>query len=366
MSDKWTPDNKFMPIKFESAKRINERFYKNWGIPEGKYKEESDELYIKEWTGGPLQMQRVADAAVHSGVGSFSFTLRNVCGTIAAYLIHEVVDDVKIIDVGAGGGRSIKAVYSQLPKEEWDKVYAFLIDPSEKNIMASKDFLEKTLGLKEGKHFDSVLGRDIDIPREVSADYFDIAIQVASIHHHAYLGPAFKAVAYALKKNGLRIETEKENGKYGGVFVSGDWHSRIWESPTFVYQWLLKRMDWPKKEEGIKSFIKQFPDALKELSRIGYFDLKNLEVFSHYWNTWNKDRQGLIIRGEFTPDQDFFAVEGHCPEWIYEEELKDAGFLLDTPLINKLIEEGLIDDNPHQTSPDHNLNMIVVGQQYKK
>jgi hypothetical protein len=40
----------------------------------------------------------------------------------------------------------------------------------------------------------------------------------------------------------------------------------------------------------------------------------------------------------------------------------DAGFFLDTPLINRIIEEGLMDDNPHQVFPDHNLNMLIAGQ----
>jgi hypothetical protein len=55
-------------------------------------------------------------------------------------------------------------------------------------------------------------------------------------------------------------------------------------------------------------------------------------------------------------------MEGHCPPEIYINEMLDAGFFLDTPLINRIIEEGLMDDNPHQVFPDHNLNMLIAGQ----
>jgi len=360
--DRWTPDNKKTPIRFESAKRANSSYYADWGIPKGKYRESSDMLYTKEWKGGPGQMRNVANAAINSGVGSFSVTLRNICGRAVAYMIHEADDEVRLIDVGAGSGGSIKTVYSQLPKGEWDKFYALLIDPSEKNGKAAKEYLPKTLGLTEGKHFDVIRGKDIDLPSKVDEGSFDIAMQVAALHHHAYLDNAFNGIAYALKKKDLNIKNSNDKAPHGGVLVSGDWHSRIWESPAMVYRWLLKRMAWPKKEEGIESFLKQFPQAREIIERMGYFDIENLRVFSRYWNTWNKDRQRLMKEGKLLPDEDFFAMEGHCPVEIYENEMINAGFLLDTPLIRKLVEEDILEDNPYQAFPNHNLNMVLLGQ----
>jgi len=318
-------------------------------------------LYTKEWKGGPGQMKNVANAAINSGVGSFSVSLRNAVGRVAADVIHEAEGPVRLIDIGAGSGGSVKPVYSQLPKDEWDKVYSLLIDPSDKNENPAKIYLKETLGLEEGKHFDFVKGKDVEIPKLIDDGSFDLAIQVAAMHHHAYLDNAFKAVAHALKKSGSKIN-KSEDGEYGGIFISGDWHSRIWESPAMVYRWLLQRMDWPQKEEGMASFLKQFPQARQIIERLGCYDKKNLEVFSRYWNTWNIDRQKLLKEGKLKPDEDFYAMEGHCPAEIYVNEMLDAGFLLDTPLINRMIEEGLMDENPHQVFPDHNLNMLIAGQ----
>lgn len=364
MSDKWTPENEKMPIQLESGKRVNRIYYPEWGIPEGKYRASSDALYAKEWKGGPGQMDNVAKAAMDSGIGSFSVSLRNVVGRSVAYMVHEAEDKVRVMDVGAGSGGSIKPVYSQLPKDQWDKLYCLLLDPSNKNQKATRDYLGKILGLQEGKHFDVVRGRDIDIPEKVDKGDFDIAMQVASIHHHAYLDDPFKAVTYALKKNGVKIG-KSDGGEYGGIFVSGDWHSRIWESPAMVYRWLLQRMDWPQKSEGLKSFLKQFPQAEKDIERMGSFDIGNLIAFSRYWQTWNENRIKLMDEGKYKPDEDFFGVEGHCPVEIYENEMRNVGLLLDTPLIGKLIEEGIIDDNPYQLFPDHNLNMVLLGQLYE-
>jgi SAM-dependent methyltransferase len=363
MKDKWTPNTGKMPIKFESAIRVNRKSYPEWDIPDGEYRERSDELYEKEWQGGSGQMRNVANAAINSGLGSFSVSLRNVVGRIAAYLIHESDDKVRLLDVGAGSGGSVKTVYSQLHPSKWNKIYSLLIDPSKKNREDARKYLKNTLGLYEGKDFDFIVGRDKDIPKKVNKGDFDIAIQVAAIHHHAYLDNPFKAVAYALRKKGFGKDDEKE--KYGGVFISGDWHSRIWESPAMVYRWLLKRMKWPKKKEGIESFLKQFPQAIKEIGRMGSFDLENLKAFSRYYQTWNEDRQKLISEGKYKPDEDFYAMEGHCPVEIYENEMKDAGFLLDTPIIGRVIEERITDDNPYQVFPNHNLNMVLTGQLYE-
>lgn len=361
MTDKWTPDNSVMPITFESAKRVNSSYYPGWGIQEGSYRSSSDALYTKEWKGGPGQMRNVAKAAVDSGLGSFSVSLRNSVARVAAYMIHNADGPVRLIDIGAGSGGSIKPVYSQLPKDEWDKVYSLLVDPSKKNVKAAKAYLENTLGLKEGKHFDFERGRDIDLPKIVNEGYFDIAMQVAAMHHHAYLENAFKAVSYALKKG--KVDAGKPNDtQCGGVFVSGDWHSRIWENPAMVYRWLLQRMDWPQKEEGMQSFLKQFPHAAETIEKLGCYDKKNMEVFSRYWNTWNMNRQKMLLEGTLKPDEDFYAMEGHCPPEIYSSEMTDAGFLLDTPLIRSIIAEGLMDDNPHQVYPDHNLNMVIAAQ----
>ncbi len=364
--DRYMPDNGKMPILFESAKRVNERYYGNWGMERGRYRSESDDRYTKEWKGGPEQMKNVANAAINSGVGSFSVSLRNRVARNAAYIAHNAEGNVRILDVGAGGGRSAKPVYSCLPESEWDKVYFMLIDPSGKNVRAAKEYLSKTLGLKEGKHFDVVRGKDTEIPEKVDGGSFDVASQVAAIHHHAYLSKPFECVAHALKKSGLKISGLKGSEKYGGVFNSGDWHSRIWESPAIMYRMLLEKMDWPEKEKGIKSFLEQFPNASDPLPGMGCFDLRNMEVFTRYWETWSNDRQKLIREGNLRPENDFYGMEGHCPEWIYGEEMLGAGFLLDTPLIGRIIEDGLMDDNPDQVNPDHNLNMIILGQIYDK
>ncbi len=358
-------DNEKMPIQFENPMRVNVSMYPAWGLKTGMYRRENNRRYLEEWTGDEDQMKNVAAAAQESGLGNYSVSLHNFGGKIVAYLVSEAEGNVDVLDVGSGPGTSIRTVYSMLPKDMWDKMHVTLIDPSKDSIEDAKRFLKNELGLFEGKHFDAVVGTDLDIPKKLDKGKYHVAYQNSAIHHHAYLDEAFQAVTYALKNGDFKIKNV-DDGKGGGVFFSVDWHSRLWESPSMVYQWLLKRMEWPKKDEGLKYFLERYTDADKPLPAMGLLDEKNLENFSAYWGAWSKRRNRLIEEGKLRPGSDFYGVEGHCPVEIYESEMINAGLELDTPLIRRLVDTGMMDENPHQIFPDHNLNMGLIGQKYEQ
>ena len=80
----------------------------------------------------------------------------------------------------------------------------------------------------------------------------------------------------------------------------------------------------------------------------------------------DEKRQKEIAAGNFDPRDDFFGVEGQCPALVYEQEFNEAGFSLKTPRIFRLESEGIIDGNPEQIVPNHNLDIGMGAQETKK
>lgn len=345
-------DPDLLPIRFSSPVRISDRYAKNWGLPviDPKLDALADTLYETEWTGGgDMQHIYVGDAAEEAGLGNYSKMMQNWAARVAGHLICDLDTKASVLDVGAGAGDSIIALYKYLGDP--DRFFAYLLEPSEKKKGVMMEKLGKR-GLKPEKHYKIITARDIDVVQKLNPDSVDIAMQVAAVHHHRNRRESFRQSNKVVKK--------------GGYYVSADWHSHIWMTPSMVYHCLLKNMEWPQKEAGMKAFLKAFPDAKEAPPNLGHYSRNEVFTFSKYWQAWNERRQKEIAAGNFDPRDDFFGVEGQCPALVYEQEFNEAGFSLKTPRIFRLEREGIIDGNPEQIVPNHNLDIGMVAQETKK
>jgi SAM-dependent methyltransferase len=341
-------DQGVLPIRFSSAVRLWEGFAPAWGIPryDPALDELADKLYIVEWKGGgDKQHEYVGESGEEAGLGNYSKMLRNWVARVTGYLVERTGERAKVLDIGAGAGDSIIAVYKVLRDPE--QIYATLLEPSKKKCGVMEEKLNKR-GLKIGNHFDIVNSRDIDVEQHLNPKSQDIVQQVASVHHHRNRNQSFR------KANAVT--------RMGGFYVSADWHSRIWMHPAVVYNCLLKTMEWPEKEEGMKAFLEAFPNATEALPRMGHYSQNEVETFARYWQAWNVRRHKEIADGNFDFRDDFFAVEGHCPYEVYVRELNNAGYFLNTPVSDDMTREGVISGNPDQIEPIHNLIVGMFAQ----
>ncbi len=344
-------DPSVLPIKFAPAVRLWGGYAPDWGIPRHgqDLDEKADELYKCEWEGGgDMQHKYVAESAVEAGLGNFSKMMRNWAARVTGDIVERSKQRAYVLEVGSGAADSIIAVYKVLSDPE--KMYATLLEPSK----TKKDVIIEKLGkrgLQSGKHYEIITARDIDVKERVRPKSQDIVQQVATVHHHRNRDESFR------QANGAT--------KMGGFYVSGDWHSHIWMTPSMVYNVLLKNMEWPHKEEGMKAFLKAFPDAKEAPPTLGHYSANEVFTFSKYWMGWCNRRQREIAGGSFDQKDDFEAVEGHCPEWVYAQELNNAGYFLNTPMSNEMIQRGIIGANPDQIDSDHNLVIGMFAQKLR-
>lgn len=347
---KFPVDQKLMPIIFAPAIRLSSEFADAWDLPDSvSLDDAADELYFSEWqVGGKKQHEYVGEAAVKAGLGNYSAAMRTWGARVAANIIMDSSKPTNVIDIGAGDGSSAEDVYKIVRNP--GRLFMTMIEPSGKKCQLIDDKM-KNRGLTRDSDYSIINARDIDALDYLDTDSQDLALQVAAVHHHRSRKKSFGCASTFVKK--------------GGIYVSVDWHSRLWMAPAVVYNYLLREMKWPEKERCMAVFVDAYPGAKDALPRFGHYSLEELKVFSRYWQAWNEKRQEMIADGSFDYSDDFFAMEGHCPIEVYIRELKEAGFEQDTPRIIKLVDDGVIKANPEQIIPNHNLAQGLVSQNMK-
>ncbi len=96
-------DDSRMNVALGDARRVPSFAYKNWGIPEGAYRTESEDLYAIEWEGGSAkQMEYVIEALKFSGMENFSQMLRDKNAEVVSHLIGKTGERVNYLEPGAG------------------------------------------------------------------------------------------------------------------------------------------------------------------------------------------------------------------------------------------------------------------------
>jgi SAM-dependent methyltransferase len=319
--------------------------YPDWGIEgdESWLREESDRQYEIEWKGGSKkQMEYVVEAITESGLGNYSQMLRDANAELVSKAAQKSKKNVNYMELGAG--ISTVNVYQRLQKDNIDseRLIGTLIEPSKDRLESAAAELEK-MGLKRGKNFRIIVGRDNDIPSFIEPNSQDITSYVGVVHHHAYLDAPLRHVYKSLKKNGL--------------LIVGDWHNAMWEHPNRVYEFLKDEFEWPTKEQDMEAFVRAYPKALEKAPELSELDAASNRHIKRFWRAWEKVRKREKDASVFRPEDDIFMLEAHRPVERQNEVIEQIGFRLDTHAITELQNP-----NPRMLVPDAGILYVTAVQ----
>ena len=186
------------------------------------------------------------------------------------------------------------------------------------------------------------VGSDSEVLEDYPDETFDVLTGVASVHHHARI--PFDEY--------LRVLRE------GGFAVFADWHNSMWRSPASVYHDFLLGMDWPRREEGLRDWLRAYPQAVEApIPPAHSHDRQANADIAKFWQAYQR------IQNEQAPGANaIWPLEGHRPVGQYAYAMRQAGFDLETRGIDRIIREGVISRNPHQILPDSSLLQLTIGQ----
>lgn len=326
MSERLTPHKEsLMPLVMGSPLRIPDYAYPCWGL---EYIDESkaNQAYQAEWAGGNAQqLALVSKATELAGFGDYPELLQRQTAKVVTGLVQYRNSTVQILDLGAGPGKSAKAIYTTLPPDVRERTEITLLDPSADSLQAAEELMKK-----EGIKHSIVHGMDSDMLGQLKPESFDFVTAVAAIHHHARI--PFQLYATVLKP--------------GGSLVVADWHHSLWEHPYSVYRFLTS-FNWPKREEGLEHWFQVYPQAFNtpELSD-QLEDRLAVEQITRFWLAYKK----IADKADLGPNA-IWPLEGHRPVSRYVQGMQEAG---------------LYTAAPHQLLPDSTLLMITVGRKPRK
>jgi SAM-dependent methyltransferase len=338
-------DSSRMPVCLGSALRVPSYSYPDWGIEgnENWLSEESDRQYEIEWKGGSKkQMEYVIEAITESGLGNYSQMLRDANAELVSKVVNGSKERVNYMELSAGV--STVNVYQRLQKDNVDseRLLGTLIEPSKDRLESAAAELEK-MGLKRGKNFRIIVGRDNDIPSFIEPDSQDITSYVGVVHHHAYMNAPLSHVYRSLKKNGL--------------LIVADWHNAMWEHPNRVYEFLRDEFEWPSKEEDLGVFVDAYPKALQKAPDLSTLNAEANKHIQKFWKAWGNVRKREKDSGAFRPEDDIFMLEAHRPVEMQNEVIQSVGYKMDTPAIRELQ-----DPNPRRLVPDAGILYVTLAE----
>ena len=338
-------DSSKMPVYLGNALRVPDYAFPDWGIEgdENLLSEESDRQYELEWKGGSKkQMRYVIKALKKARLGNYSQMLRDENAELVSKVAQKSKKKVNYMELGAG--KSTVNVYQRLQKDNVDieKLVGTLIEPSEDRLESAAAELEK-MGLKRGRNFRTIVGRDNDIPSIIEPDSQDIASYVGVVHHHAYLDAPLRHVYKSLRKNGL--------------LVVADWHNAMWEHPNRVYEFLRDEFEWPTKEQDLEAFVRAYPKALEKAPELSELDAASNRHIKKFWKGWEGIRKREKDTGRFRPEDDILMLEAHRPVERQNEVIERVGYRLDTPAIRELQNP-----NPRRLVPNAGILYVTIGQ----
>jgi SAM-dependent methyltransferase len=359
MTQPFSIDDSRMPIRLGSALRVPSYAYKNWGIQEGEYRITSDAAYTMEWeSGSDRQMNYVVDSIKRTGMGNFSQILRDSTAEVVAYRVRDILSskreglfngEVQLMDVGAGV--STVNIFDALDKNDKNRVYLTLVEPSRERLDSAAFELEKR-GLKENLNFRLIQAPDQHLLAFVEPGTQDIVSYVATLHHHSYFDTPLKHAYHTLNGN--------------GIIVISDWHNPEWEHPARVREALVEDFDaddfgWETKDADIWAFERAYPKSLETPFEMGELDDASYREIRKFWSEgWAKVRKDAIEIEDFDPRDDIYMLEAHRPVEMQNGQLSSVGFKLYTDFQEKLTRD-LGYENPHQLRKESRLLMTTVG-----
>jgi hypothetical protein len=313
----------------------------------------SDRAYAIEWEGGtPAQMNYVIEAAQTAGLGNCSKMLRDLqARTVLAALAMERFRDLKRVNyLEPGAGMSTVELYKWLISKKYDveRIFSTLIEPSATRTYGDektnqKGYVEQleALGLEEGKHFRSIIGKDTEIPHYVQDGSQHIVAANATLHHHAYQDRVFMNILNALAEKGF--------------FMNFEWYEGLCEHPARVYKALANHkfkppVKWETRDEDLASYAKMFKQALAgSYTAFSPEDEMAARMITSFWfDGWAVARAKAIEAGAFDPRDELFFHEAHWRPGPQMELLGKVGFRRDTNDVRDLCDAVEYNGNPHR------------------
>ncbi len=356
-------DDRNMPVRPGSALRNPSECYGNFNINGNDtwLRANSSRAYTAEWEhGSPAQMQAVIEAAETAGLGNCSGMLRN----LQARFVYAVLNSPemrrlrRINRLETGAGVSTVVVYKYLLDSGYDveQLFSTLIEPSANRLQAMVGNLEE-MGLRDGKHFVAIVGKDSEIPHYVEPRSQHEIDDNATEHHNAFLDKVLKAKHTALAP--------------GGFFGSFEWREGFCEHPARVYQALRDHkfkdpVVWETKEMDLAAYAEMFPKALdRDYPKFSPADEMAVRMITSFWlDGWAVARAKKMRDGSFRPTDDYFLHEAHRRPEPYKELTHRAGFATDTAGIRRILSDLEFNGNPHQILTREEMLRLKMDELY--
>lgn len=330
-------DESLTPLYMGGIDRVAKEYRDAWGSP---YNGEAsaDTAYRAEWAAGNSgQLGLVKEATIEAGLGNYPELLNIRAAEAVSRLLASRKGPIRLIDIGSAGGTTVLVTYEALPDHLKDAAEFVLVDPSPGALKSAEETLTE-----RGIKFEIRQGSDSDVLSGIPEGSFDILTGVASVHHHARI--PFDEYDRVLKK--------------GGFALFADWHNSMWRSPASVYHDFLLGMDWPRREEGLRDWLRAYPQAIEvPIPPVHPHDRQANTDIAKFWQAYQR------IQNEQAPGANaIWPLEGHRPVGMYALAMRQAGFDLETRDIDRLVGMGIIARNPHQILPDSSLLQLTIGQ----
>ncbi|MBD3209858.1 methyltransferase domain-containing protein [Candidatus Micrarchaeota archaeon] len=225
---------KGMPIRTGSILKVPSVQYHNWGI--GVTEENREELAEKaDFYRKKDYLERERDPEISviektplsSGVRS---SMRRTLVHLAKEYMKANDDserEFRILDLATGGGETVSALATTLwtdpgMKELLERTSFYLVDYSGSKLERARKNLEQY----HPARVDPNMKKDEDF-LETTGLKFDIVFSLCHLHKKPFLDGLLKKINGVMERN--------------GVFLSGDWHSTLCNTPEHTYN-LLQRM----------------------------------------------------------------------------------------------------------------------------
>ncbi len=340
--------NPHTPVILSTALRVPSYAYREWGMPIGEHRKESDRGYAVEWEGGgPNQMDNVIKALKSAGMDNYSQILRDANTNFVNAYMKKHEGSVNYLEIGFGV--STVQMFEALDENDKDRIHIIGVEPSEDRANAAAEGLVK-LGMKLGSNLKVHFGVNNNIIEKGYAEpgSQNLVTAVATFHHHSYLDTPMKVIYETLAN--------------GGIFVSSDWHNSMWEHPNRVYRFLESLPYWEGKEKDLADFVQMFPMAVEEAPELNRIDEAANADIRKFWMGWIKARAEAIEAGKFEEGDDIWMLEAHRPVERYKDIMEGAGLYLNSSIIKILYNDAGFVDNPHLHIRDNGILATIAGQ----
>ncbi|MCE1246834.1 MAG: hypothetical protein LWY06_09330 [Firmicutes bacterium] len=339
-AESFSIDDSRMPLRLGSALRIPSYAWENWSITGDAdlLHEASEWAYQDEWKGGSdRQIRYLAESAKMAGNPGNLGILREACAQAVKKAVKKSEGRVYLADIGAG--LSTTVIYEALDKEDKERVYLYLLEPSQQRLEKTAEYF-RNRGLEENKDFSLIADKDLNIQKYIQPESIHIITGVATVHHHHR--PDFNNYYETLVP--------------GGFIILADLHNHMFEHPNRIYNF-LETLEWETKSSDLAAFAEKFPKAKEQAPPLAPPAQKADELIYANRRGWTKVRAEAVRRGEFDENDDLHLFEAHIPVEKYLEAIEKAGFSTKTGHL-----EGIIPSNPLQLIPDASLLMITAGR----